>query len=129
MKGYLSKEQVIKMCDAGYPTMVYKSGVHYSANPMSSPMHYTTSYPERNEDALISAHDAVDWLREVKGLHIYIVAAYNSSDEQHWHFYLHNLNTKMVDQISARHQGHTTHEAALSAGIDHALSILEKQAT
>lgn len=106
----VTKEQAIRLKQAGYPT---KHPFHVDINGNSFPE------PEQIE---ITISDATRWLREVKGWHV--ATGFN---EGYWCIDGYEIKPKKIPGKFGTNYYYDTHDTALSAGIDAVLDQIEKE--
>lgn len=123
---YVTKEQAERLKKLEFDVPV--SVCWYSGDTSTNCDHFLEGYAVVNHNDLDlctscpDMHECTDWLREVKGLHLSTCPEYTKSGK--W-FYILCISTDNVwHSPDISESSYDTHEAALSAGIDHALSIL-----
>lgn len=124
--------------EIGFDWYTHTGYIDITDNPQHVPHPLDWGYCNYNREKVTIADNHVSycrptiqlcaqWLREVKGLHIYIVPAYSSTEELHWHYYIYLLSQKCVDPSGVRHQGNQTHDIALLSGITKVLEIFKNK--
>jgi hypothetical protein len=121
----------LQLCDFEQSVKLKEIGFDWEGYKYYDNLKYLNHAPHRSNyndvSAIVSAPTialALMWLREVKGLLIYVVDAYNSTNERHYHYYVRDLNKAETAPACSRHQGNATYAQAETAALTHALKLL-----
>ena len=125
MSNYVTKEQAIRLKAVGFDIPVrWMYHPHYGLYENNEPNNFNGNNWIEGYYSAPTLDETCNWLRESKGMHVYAKPYPVTEKTIGWERNIVCVNTGKF----LYHEGyHYTHERDLSAAIDHALTILEKE--